>query len=236
MRPAVLRQDEGRADRSGGFTLVELLIASSLLIVLVLMSFTTVLATARTTQTTRDATDVNQEARLLINRMARELREARAVTAAVNPATSGHSTPYASSDPGADRSLTFEVDFNGINGIEPSAADPEVITYAYDRAGERVLLQAGGQTLPVLAAHVTAFALRFTSRQYAYDGTVDGTKDNVVSWEELDADPTGVRGNGNRLLDLELAHLDAVTIEITLFKGDRRQTYRTQVDLRNRPY
>ena len=58
-----------------------------------------------------------------------------------------------------------------------------------------------------------------------------------MTWEELDADPAGVRGNGNKLLDRRApATIDSVAIELTLFKGERRQTYRTQVDLRNRPY
>ena len=229
----------GRFDRSEaeqGFTLVEMVVAGSLFMMLNLFTFTAVIGNARVTQSARDATDVNQEARVLLNRMARELREAKAITAADNPGTFGYSVPYATFDANADSSLTFEVDFNGVNGIEPLAADPEVITYRYDRAGQRVLLQAGGQTLPVLAANVTAFKLTFTSRQFLYDGTVDGTKDNVVTWEELDADTAGVKGNKNKSLDLELNYLDSVTIEITLFKGQRRQTYRTQVDLRNRPY
>lgn len=231
-----LRRQIDRFEGEQGFTLVEILVAGSLFMMLNLFTFTAVIGNARVTQTARDATDVNQEARVLLNRMARELREAKAITAAENPGTFGYSVPYASFDANADSSLTFEVDFNGINGIEPLAADPEVITYKYDRAGQRVLLQAGGQTLPVLAANVTAFKLTFTSRQFLYDGTVDAIKNNVVTWEELDADPAGVRGNKNKSLDLELNYVDAVSIEITLFKGQRRQTYRTQVDLRNRPY
>lgn len=230
-----LRIDQ-RDGRDEGFTLVEILVAASLFMLLNLFTFTAVIGNARVTETARAATDVNQEARVLLNRMARELREAKSITSAANPGTFPYTSPYAVFDPNADSSLTFEVDFNGVNGIEPLAADPEVITYKYDRAGQRVLLQAGGQTLPVLAANVTAFKLSFTSRQFLYDGTVDGTKDNVVTWEELDADPTGVKGNKNKKLDLELNYVDAVTIEITLFKGQRRQTYRTQVDLRNRPY
>ena len=223
----------GESDR--GFTLVEMLVAGSLFMVLNLFTMTAVLGNSRVTQSARDATEINQEARLLLNRMSRELREAREVTAATNAGVFGHATPYATFDPNADSALTFDVDFDGDTVIEALAADPETITYRYDRAGERVLLQAGGQTLPVLAGNVTAFRLVFTSRQFAHDGQVDGVKDNIVSWEELDADPAGVQGNGNRVLDLELDHVDAVTIELTLFKGERRQTYRTQVDLRNRP-
>ncbi len=224
------------AGEEGGFTLVEILVAASLFMVLNLFTFAAVIGNSRVTASARDATDINQEARVLLNRMSRELREARAITAATNPGIFGHTTPYATHDPNADTSLTAEVDFNGVNGIEPNAADPEVITYVYDRINQRVLLQAGGQTLPVLAANVTMFNLTFSSRKYEYDGTVDGTKDNVVSWEELDADPAGVVGDNDLALDAELPYIDSVTIEVTLFQGERRQTYRTQVDLRNRPY
>ena len=214
--------------------MVEMLVAASLFMMLNIFTFTAVLSTAEVTTKARDGLDVNQEARLLLNRMSRELREASGVTASVNPATFPHSPTWASFDANGDSSLTFEVDFNNNKVIEPAAADPEVITYKYERANERLLLQAGGQTLPVLAANVTGFRLLFTSRLNLYDGTVDGTKDGVVTWEELDRDPKQVKGNGNKLLDVELTSVDAVRIEITLFKGQRRQTYRTQVDLRNR--
>lgn len=223
--------------RDAGFTMVEVLVAASLFMLLNVFTFSAVLATARGNEQVRDATDVNEEARLLLNRMSRELREASAVTGSTNAGTHPTLGTYATFNPAGDSALTFEVDFNGSGTVEPNAADPEVITYRYDRAGERVLLQAGGQTLPVLAANVTAFKLSFSSRLFDYDGTVNSTKDGEVSWEELDADPARVRGNGSRTLDaLELQFIDTVKIEITLFKGERRQTYRTQVDLRNRPF
>jgi type II secretory pathway component PulJ len=221
-------------DGEAGFTMVEMLVAASLFMVLNIFTFTAVLSTAEVTTKARDGLDVNQEARLLLNRMSRELREASSVTAATNPATFPHTAAWATFDPNGDSSLTFEVDFNNNKVIEPNAADPEVITYKYERAKERLLLQAGGQTLPVLATNVTGFKLLFTSRLNLYDGTVDGVKDGVVTWEELDKDLALVKGNGNRLLDVELTSVNAVRIEITLFKGQRRQTYRTQVDLRNR--
>ena len=237
MTPLQARFDAAQSGRDRGFTMIEMIVAASLFMLLNLFTFTAVLGHAKVTESTRDATDINQEARLVLNRMARELREASAVTAAQNPGVF-NSPAYATFDATADSSLTFEVDFNNNNTIEPNAADPEVITYKYDRVGERLLLQAGGQTLPVLAANVTAFKLSFTSRLHEYNGTLTGgvPNDRITTWEELDADSAGVRGNGNKLLDLELTYVDSVVIDITLFKGQRKQTYRTQVDLRNRPY
>lgn len=230
-----------RRGEDAGFTLVETLVASILLILVLTMTLGVANSTGGVVGQARDSTDLNEEARVALNRMARELREASAITAVTNPAQSPSlAVSYASPafDAAANTSLTFEADFNGNGTVEPNATDPEVVTYKFDRAASKLLLQAGGQTLPVLASNVTSFKLSFTSRQIAYDGTVTGSpKDGVVTWEELDADPAAVKGNGNRRLDaLELGFVDSVAIELTLFRGKHQQIYRTQVDLRNRPY
>jgi prepilin-type N-terminal cleavage/methylation domain-containing protein len=231
-------------DRDGqrGFTLVELLVASMMFLVLSTALFTTVLTGTAQVKNGREYNDLNEEARVLLNRMSRELREAQDVTAVTNPgaAVNGSGTPLYSgyyAQAAADSSVTFQVDFDGDGTVEATATDPEVLTYKYDRANRRVLLLASGQTLPVLAGNVESFTYRFTSRLYQADGSVDGTRDGVVNWEELDADSVTAKGNGNHVLDpQELEFVDSITIEITVLKGARQQTYRTQVDLRNRPY
>ena len=231
------------ADGTRGFTLVELLVSSMLFLMLSSMVFTAVISASRAAQGSREYNDLNEEARLLLNRMSRELREAKAVTAVANPggAVDGTGTPkfggYYASDATGDVEVTFDVDFNGNGTIEPAADDPETLTYRYDRANRRVLLLAAGQSLPVLAAEVETFVLRYTSRVHEADGAVDGVADGVVDWEELDADAADADGNGNNVLDgQELSKLDSITIELTVLRGSRQQTYRTQVDLRNRPY
>ncbi|HWL36488.1 MAG TPA: prepilin-type N-terminal cleavage/methylation domain-containing protein [Frankiaceae bacterium] len=242
---SVLTAALARVRRGGarGFTLVELLVASMLFMLLSSMVFTTVVAGARTAKNSREYNDLNEEARLLLNRMSRELREAQSIGAVTNPGGAVSSTgtelypSYYTSDGTADTSVTFNVDFNGNDTIEPNATDPETLTYKYDRANRRVLLLAAGESMPVLAAEVESFTMRFTSRVHAADGAVDGTYDGVVNWEELDADTANAGGNDNHVLDgAELSKIDSITIEITVLKGDREQTYRTQVDLRNRPY
>lgn len=233
-----------RGAGSQGFTLVELLVASFLFLLLSATVFSAVVAGARTAQNSREYNDLNEEARLLLNRMSRELREASAITAVSNPGHAVNSSgtalygSYYSADADGDTSVTFNVDFNGNDTIEPSnATDPETLTYKWDSANRRVLLLAAGQQMPVLAAEVESFAMRFTSRVDEADGAVDGTADGVVNWEELDADNTNAGGNDNHVLDgQELSQIDSVTIELTVLKGSRSQTYRTQVDLRNRPY
>ena len=235
--------DRVRRGHDQGFTIAELLVASFLFLLLSSILFTSVLAGTRTARNTREFNDLNEEARLLLNRMSRELREARAISAVDNPggAVNAAGAPlypgYYAASPTADTSVTFDVDFNGNGTIEATALDPETLTYRYDRANRRVLLLAAGEKLPVLAAEVEGFTMRFTSRVHEADGAVDGLKDGIVNWEELDADEATAKGNDNRVLDgQELSRIDSITIELTVLRGSRQQKYRTQVDLRNRPY
>lgn len=243
MSPLTAVLDRVRArDRARGFTLVELLVAAGLFLLLSGMIFTTLMSGALQARHTREYNDLNEEARLLLNRMSRELREAQAVTSVTNPGAAVSSAgtalyPAYYSAGAGDTSITFDVDFNGNGTIEPDATDPERLTYKYDRANRRVLLLASGESFPVLAAQVEAFSLRYTSRLYQSDGSVDSVKDGTVNWEELDADAITALGNQNHVLDnQELTRLDSITIEVTVLTGARQQTYRTQVDLRNRPY
>ncbi len=213
-------------DGQGGFTLVEMLVASFIFLILTSALFGSVIATSGGVRTTRELNDLNEEARVMLNRMTRELREAKAIVAATNP---GGSTFNAT----ADSTMTFDVDFNGNNVIEPTADDPERLTYTYNRAASQVTLQAAGESFPVLAANVSAFKFTYTSRLHKLDAA---PKDGIVTWQELDADTSGAYGNNNGVLDQELEYIDSVTIEFSVFTGRRRQDYRTQVDLRNRPY
>lgn len=209
-----------------GFTLVELLITLFLFGVLTTVLFTVVMNNVNVVKAVRQSTDLNEESRLVLNRMSRELRESRAIVAVTNPGGSGF-------DPTSDSEITFEVDFNGNGTIEPLADDPERITYKYESVAKRLLLQAGGLELPILAENVEFFRLTYTSKKYECDTNADG----AVSWEELDVAlspcPADI-GNANGQLDTELEAVNSVTIELTVLTGDREQEYRTQLDLRNR--
>ena len=224
-----------RRDDSG-LTLVELLVSIVLLGLIGTIVFTSVLATQRAAESSRQVNDLNEEARLVLNRMSRELREAKRITAVTNPMGPGYSAT-------SDSSVTFEVDFNGNGIIEPTAADPEELTYFYDVSAQRLQLQAAGAALPVLAANVASFQVNFTSRKYVYDGTtnagggvcgaVTGTKDGVVDWQEVDGNAAMLNGNCNGVLDTELTVVDSVFISLKVLYGPKQQQYQTQVDLRN---
>lgn len=211
-----------------GFTLIELLVTMALFGVLTTVLFSIVLNSANTLRSMRQTTDLNEESRVVLNRMSRELREAQSLVAAENPG----GTTY---DPTVTTSVTFEVDFNGNNIIEPNASDPERITYRYEPATKRILLQAAGITYPILAANVESFKLTYGSKRYECDSNSDG----FITWEELDSAPppcpTSI-GNSNGILDAELAGINSVTIEFTVLTGSRRQEYRTQLDMRNRAF
>jgi prepilin-type N-terminal cleavage/methylation domain-containing protein len=237
MRGLVKRvRGDGAAERDAGFTLIEMLVGLILVALIGTMLFGAVLATQHAAESSRQVNDLNGEARLVLNRMSRELREAQRITAVTNPDGPGHTAT-------GDVSVTFEVDFNGNGSIEPTAADPEVLTYYYDHDAHQLQLRAAGASLPVLAANVSQFNLDFTSRRYIYDGTTDGaggvcgtvsaTKDGVVEWSEVDGNSARLDGNCNGVLDQELNVVDSAKIDLRVLNGPKQQQYVTQVDLRN---
>ncbi len=220
-----------------GFTLIELLVTMILVGLVGTMVFTSVMATQRAAESSRQVNDLNEEARLVLNRMSRELREAKRITAVINPMGPG----YSATD---DTSITLQVDFNGNGTIEPTAADPEELTYFYDVSAQQLQLQAAGEALPVLAANVSGFQVNFTSRKHVFDGTttasggvcgavVPGARDGIVDWQEVDGNPALLYGNCNGALDAELAVVDSVYINLRVLYGPKQQQYQTQIDLRN---
>lgn len=220
---AWLRRRIGADDR--GFTLIEVLMAMIMTLMVMGTMLSVVLATNRSGSASKQANDLNEEARVAINRISRELREAQKIDAVtLDPAT------------GQFTGLTFEVDFNGNGVIDANAPDPEVLTYCYDKANSRLLLTPSvtpstcnnPSALPILASDVTKFSLGFDSNLWKYDANGDG----VTTWQELDAAGAPV-GNNNGVLDVELSNINTVHLDMTVLKNQRQQRYRTQIDIRN---
>lgn len=223
-----------------GFSLVELLVAITLFSVLGGTLMATVLASKSSVAASRETHDLNEEARVVLNRMSRELRQAKEITAVSAPVTI-NGTPRQS---GAV-SVTFSVDFDGNGVIDASAVDPEVLTYKWD--GSKILLIANDTSgtpveSPVLSGKVSNFALDYFSSDYRRDcSPIDGK----TNWRELDAylttrnssgvcDGRPTTGHTPGVIDgTEIPDLDSVTISLTVLEGARRQDYHTQVDLRN---
>jgi prepilin-type N-terminal cleavage/methylation domain-containing protein len=235
--------------RDEGFTLVELLVAIVMLSLIGAAMMTTVLGANTSATTTKTQHDLNEEARLAMNRMARELRQATQLKAVLNPDGPAYSAS-------AVTAVTFTADFNGdgcIDGVMPSpaptpaptcqpyaASNPETLTYCWDpsAAVRQLYLIPGtlsGNTcqvpgaLPILAGQVTSFKLTYRSNLYRDDANGDG----ITSWLELDGAGPPV-GNGNGTLDVELPNIDSIVIDLSVASnGAHSQSYETQVDLRN---
>jgi Tfp pilus assembly protein PilW len=211
------------APRDQGVSLVEVLVGLGLFSMLgtVLLGFA--ISTSQVTEDTRYLTNVNEESRLAMERLTRELRQANAVLTYSLPAGPTDST-----------ALTFWTDFNGNGTQDLTAADPEVLTYRWNPTNSRLTLTANDATgtaitRPVLAANVSAFTVDLHSSLWEHDADGDGT----TTWQELDASGAPV-GDGNGSPDTELAYVDLVDISMTVLDGPHAQTYRTEVDMRNR--
>jgi len=182
------------------------------------------LSTSRFADNVSRLSNVNEESRLAMERLTRELRQASAVLAVQLPASSTDSTAF-----------TFWTDFNGNGTQDLNAADPEVLTYRWNPATSRLTLTANDAsgtaiTRPVLAANVTDFSIDLRSSLWTYDTNGDGD----TSWRELDGASPPVGNNDDTPNGTELDKIDIVAISMTVSDGSRAQTYRTQVDLRNR--
>jgi type II secretory pathway pseudopilin PulG len=224
-----------RPSADDGFTLVEMLVAMTMFIMLMSMVMLMVTSASRATQDTRQFTDINEQARLAVERLTRELRQASEIRSVSLPST-----------PGGDVTMTFGVDFNGNGVIDDVAADPEVLTYRYDSTNQRLTLTANDAsgtavTRPILSDQVSAFTLQFRSSLWQFDGCLStdsagvptGAKDAITDWTELDTVCGG--GNHNGVLDAtELSRVDLVAITLSVLEGPHKQTYQTQVTLRNR--
>ena len=239
-----LRRMSSASDGDRGFSLVELLVSMTIFSLLGGLLLGVVITTGRATDTNTIQNDLNEEARNVINRLSRELREAQRIDAVANPVGPGFS-------PDNNSSITLHVDFDGDGTIEATAADPEVLTYTYRRVERRLVLSAGGATVPVLAGNVESFALTYLSRvgdadRLALDGLSNAAggacgalppaplKDGELTWSELDADPSKKFGDcSGALTAAELPYVNAVGIDMSMLKQPRQQHYRTRVDLRN---
>lgn len=204
-----------------GASLVEVIVAIGLfgMLASVLLGFA--ISTSRVTEDTRELANLNEESRLAMERMARELRQAsELVTVQFSPAA-------------ATTALTFWTDFDGDGVKDTTAADPEVLTYRWNPTTSRLTLTANDATgtavtRPVLAANVSSFDLVLRSSSWQYDTDGDGT----ASLGELDA--AALPGTTTGTVDAaELELVDLVSLSMTVLDGPRAQTYRTQVDLRN---
>ncbi|MGH2773147.1 MAG: PulJ/GspJ family protein [Actinomycetota bacterium] len=238
-----------------GFTLVELLVMLGIFGILTTLLLGVVLNTANNAKVVRQATDLNEESRLVMNRLSRELRQASRILSVVNPDAdapdgterlcSEFSSPCFNQE--GNVAVTFQVDFNSDGVIQFSGSDPEQLTYCYERSAQRLLLQAtsglspacpspSAQQYPILSANVSRFKLSYRSSDYRCDTNLDG----VVTWREIETASSpcpAVAGDllgGISALDAELSFIDQIVVDLSVLTPPRTQRYRSRIDLRNR--
>lgn len=225
-----------RAD-DAGVTLVELLVAMTLLMILGGMTLVAIVSARDTSEGTRTSVRLNEDARVALNRVGRELRQAQAITRVSREGSPTGTAAVTTASPDGVRSFSLTADFDGDGVIEPTAVDPEALTYTWD--GQRLLLSAHDTTgtlvtSPVLAEQVSAFSVDFRSSRWEYDCNGDG----VTTWTELDSHAcapasAGVGDNSGTLNAAEIAQIDGALIKISVLQGSKRQDYTLQIDLRN---
>ncbi len=244
----MMRRLRGAGADDSGFTLVELLVAMSIVIVLLTISTSSLVASNAAVSTTRRVQGINEEARLALNRIARDMRQASAIITAVNP-------DRPTFQAGSIVAVRFVSDFDGdgcIAGVGPapclaySASNPEDVTYCFAPSTSQLYVIdnnaagvtpvtatstscSGGQ--PLLAGDVLAFKISYRSNVYRDD--VDPS-DGVTTWRELDSAGPPDGDNNGQLGTVELGNVDSVVFDLTMRSGGHQQVYRTQVDLRNR--
>lgn len=243
-------QVQDRDDRQGGFTLIELVVAMSIAMVLIVVALGVVINSTQTVATSKQLQDLNEEARQALNRMSRDIRQSQQIVTAVNPDRPTFSTTGLVA-------VRFRSDFDGdgcIGGVvvpggpatcSPySAGNPEDVTYCFQPGvAQLFIIDNGAPTVapvtstsvscsggqPLLAGNVTGFKVEYRSNKYRYDLS---PSDGVTTWLEVDsASPPA--GNSNGVLDVELANIDSVVLHVTMSQGGRSQQYRSQIDLRN---
>jgi type II secretory pathway pseudopilin PulG len=206
---------------------VEVLVAIGLFGVLSTILLGLALSTSDVSQRTREVATVAEEARLGMERITRELRQADRIKVA-----------HLQVAPGDHTTMTLVADFNGDNCIDSTAVDPEEVTYDWDPGAQQLTISArvGSETKTerLLAAKVTDLRLSLNSSAWQYDlpPANGGPPDGTTTAAELDASPIGDR-NIQNFTTSELQFVDLVGVSMTVTDGTQRLTYETQVDLRN---
>lgn len=207
--------------KQSGFTLIEILVGLFLFSVASVGFYQVLFATASGSETARSIARVSEEARLGLNRLVRDAREAEVL---LNPTAT---------------SYQIEIDFDG-DGIEPTPADPagnyERMIVTWNEAARTISL-SNGVTTEVLMRDVdcsrkadnTCFDIfNYSSSRLEWDTDDDG----VTSPAELEAQPSV--GNGNGILDgQELGFVDGIRYSFVVEIDDRAENFYAEAQMRN---
>jgi prepilin-type N-terminal cleavage/methylation domain-containing protein len=210
--------------RDRGFSMIELLVGMVLTGILGALVLGSMLGARKVTDDAQRNSELTADIRRAMERLVRELRQAGTIDKIDLPTT-----------PTSPTAITFWADFNNDGSRDVDAADPEVLTYRFTPGTGQVTLtvnDASGTavTTPILAENVTSFTLSLRSSQWQYDRNADG----IVDWSELDATPAPIGNQNGKPDGAELARIDSLLVSVSVYRAGRQQSYRTQVDFRNR--
>ncbi len=211
-----------------GFTIAELLVAMLIFSLISTTFMMTMLNGNRGAETAQNVVQISEEARLGLNRMIRDTREADEIVEAA-----------------PDR---FRVLVNFNNDTSGSPPTPlyenpnpggsyEDLIFEYNAAEEMILLN-GEVLLEGVLPNGTDPIFEFTSNVLEFDWNADG----LVTWDEIDVASSPVHGvvgvgNNNATLDDgEWPFLSGVRFSLVLRSEDRSQEFVGQAELRNFKY
>ncbi|MGH2556237.1 MAG: PulJ/GspJ family protein [Actinomycetota bacterium] len=198
-----------------GFTLIEVLVVSALLSIVTVSFYQVAFSGVRGSDVAGDVVTISEEARLGLNRMIRDTREAEVLVSA------------------SATSFTVQGDFDRDGTVEPTPtpgghpAEAEELTYAFDAAARTVTLN--GEILFEGVEQIgSTSVVRYFSNNLRYDANGDGVTDE----SEINASV----GNGNTVLDLaeERALVTDVLFTFAVRSGDRVTEFNGKAQMRNR--
>ena len=215
-----LHEDEG------GYSLIEILVALVVFGAISIGFYQVLLSGVRGSETSGTVAEISQEARVGLNRMIRDLREADSLDAA------------------SATSFTIWVDYDG-DTVRDYTSN-EQLRYTFSEVGGTITLDAldaSGNVLStaVLMANVTKDAattdvFSYSSNRLEYDWN---PQDGVTTWQEIDNPPAGYNGLGDRdgALDTsELTYLSNVTINFDVAIDGEETEFAGEAQLRNRRF
>ena len=207
----------------GGFTLIELLVGMALFSLASVGFYQVLFAGSTGAKTSQAAARVSEEARLGLNRLVRDTREA----ADLKDATAN--------------SYRIEINFDGNPSPDPVPSDPagdyELLIVEWNPVSRTVTL-SNGVTTEVLMRDVDCIrkadnscqdVFRYTSSRLEYDTNGDGVSSGLP---ELDQAPS--LGNNNGVLDgQEPRFIDAVKFSFRVEKVGRSTNFYAEAQMRN---
>jgi prepilin-type N-terminal cleavage/methylation domain-containing protein len=204
-----------------GFTLIELLMTMFIMSIVTTAMYQLLFSSTNASERARGVVDVSEEARLGLNRMVRDTREASTV---ITPASTGYS-------------IFIDYDQNGT--IQATPSDPsgnyEDLTFSFNSASKRITVSNGytsetlidGVQCILKAGGTCQDVFTFSSSRLEYDTNGDGATSSV----ELDQ---SLVGNNNGVLDgQEINFVDVVSYSFRVVNSEASEKFYADAQLRN---